>query len=243
MPSTATITAFYSFTANTKARATQVNNNFDVFRGHFIPIHASTQTSANNTYDLGSTEYRWRSGYFQSVDFQSNTTTGQALNLSGETSAASPAFVFKIAGSEVSRIGNLGQTTAAGAGQIAVSNLASTTSFNTSATPATIASISLTTKGRPIHLGFQSSYFGLTSFTTTGHAPTVRLYRNGTATIYAFQHTSRTVAASDDMQVFFPDVTIMETTVGANAFDLRIVQALTATVTIINGRLWAKEIL
>lgn len=67
MPSTATITAFYNFTANTKARASQVNNNFDVIRGHFIPIHVIAATSADNTYDLGSSEYKWRNGYFQSL--------------------------------------------------------------------------------------------------------------------------------------------------------------------------------
>jgi hypothetical protein len=68
MPSTATITSFYTFTAGTKARAAQVNGNFDIFRGHIVPIDPNTQTSINNTYDLGSTEYRWRTGYFDSVN-------------------------------------------------------------------------------------------------------------------------------------------------------------------------------
>lgn len=67
MPSSATITAFYNFSANTKARASQVNANFDVFRGHVIPVHVSTATSADNTYDLGSSEYRWRNGYINAL--------------------------------------------------------------------------------------------------------------------------------------------------------------------------------
>lgn len=46
MPSTATITAFYTFTANTKARASLVNANFDIFRGHLLPLSPSTQTES-----------------------------------------------------------------------------------------------------------------------------------------------------------------------------------------------------
>jgi hypothetical protein len=67
MPSSATITAFYNFTANTKARASQVNNNYDVFRGHLIPVEVSTATSANNTYDLGSSDYYWRNAYVNTL--------------------------------------------------------------------------------------------------------------------------------------------------------------------------------
>lgn len=84
MPSSATITAFYNFTANTKARATQVNNNFDVLRGHIIPIDPNTSTAATTvTYDLGSTEYRWRTGYFREIDLKSNTTTSHGFYGSG----------------------------------------------------------------------------------------------------------------------------------------------------------------
>jgi len=106
MPSSATITAFYNFTANTKARATQVNNNFDVLRGHIIPIDPNTSTAATTvTYDLGSTEYRWRTGYFREVDFKSNTSTGQALQIVGDTATGQGAFLIKHAGNTRARIG------------------------------------------------------------------------------------------------------------------------------------------
>jgi hypothetical protein len=108
MPSTATITAFYSFTANTKARASQVNANFDVFRGHICPVSPSAQAFVNNTYDLGSTEYRWRDGYVRSLDFLTNTTTGNALTISGETTSSTPAFVHKVGGTEKFRVSSLG---------------------------------------------------------------------------------------------------------------------------------------
>lgn len=106
MPSTATITAFYKFTANTKARASYVNNNFSTFRGHIIAIDPNTATSATTeTYDIGSTEYRWRTGYFRDVDFKSNTSTGQALQIIGDTAAGQGAFLIKHAGGVRARIG------------------------------------------------------------------------------------------------------------------------------------------
>lgn len=106
MPSSATITAFYNFTANTKARATQVNANFDVLRGHLVAIDPNTATAATTeTYDLGSTEYRWRTGYFREVDLKSNTTTGQALQIVGDTAAGQGAFLLKHGGNIRARIG------------------------------------------------------------------------------------------------------------------------------------------
>jgi hypothetical protein len=67
MPSSATITAFYSFSPNRNFKQSHAQNNFDVFRGHLIPIHPSTATSSNNTYDLGSSDYYWRSAYIDSI--------------------------------------------------------------------------------------------------------------------------------------------------------------------------------
>lgn len=76
MPATGTITAFYTFTANTKARASQVNTNFAQFRGHLIPIAVNTQSGLSNTYDLGSAEYRWRKAYLtDGLFFEGATST------------------------------------------------------------------------------------------------------------------------------------------------------------------------
>lgn len=106
MPSSATITSFYSFSANTKARATQVNTNFSNYRGHIIAIDPNTSTAATSeTYDLGSTEYRWRTGYFREVDFKSNTSTGQTLQIVGDTAAGQGSFLFKHGGNTRARIG------------------------------------------------------------------------------------------------------------------------------------------
>lgn len=106
MPSSATITSFYSFSANTKARATQVNTNFSNYRGHIIAIDPNTSTAATSeTYDLGSTEYRWRTGYFREIDLKANTSTGQALQIVGDTTAGQGAFHFKHGSNTRARIG------------------------------------------------------------------------------------------------------------------------------------------
>lgn len=106
MPSSATITSFYTFAANSKARAAQVNTNFSNFRGHVIAIDPHTATSAaTETYDLGSTEYRWRTGYFREVDLKSNTSTGQSLQIVGDTAAGQNAFLMKSAGNIRARLG------------------------------------------------------------------------------------------------------------------------------------------
>ncbi|HLB42015.1 MAG TPA: hypothetical protein VJN02_04010 [Gammaproteobacteria bacterium] len=80
MPSTATITAFYTFVANTRAKAAEVNSNFNIFRGHILPVDPNTTTAINNTYDLGSTDYIWRNLYVGNVrkPAESGTTTASA---------------------------------------------------------------------------------------------------------------------------------------------------------------------
>ncbi len=104
MPSSATITAFYSFTADTRARASQVNVNFGNFRGHFVPIEVLTITSSDNTYDLGSDEHRWRNVYTNGVDLETSTTTATLL-LKGDVNSTLGAFLFTIEGTEYGRIG------------------------------------------------------------------------------------------------------------------------------------------
>lgn len=132
MPSTATITAYYSFTGGTKARASQVQNNFDMLRGHIIPIDPNTQTAANGLYDLGSTEWRWRALYLK-ADAGSLTAAvggfGLGVTLAGAsflTTTSSPVagttvtistigrpvtFGFTPCGNGVGYIGLVGTTT------------------------------------------------------------------------------------------------------------------------------------
>jgi len=105
MPATATITSYYTFAANTKARASYVNTNFSNYRGHIVPIEPLTITANNLSYDLGSSEYRWRSIYCRDIDFRGSTTTAAQLLLRGDTSASNKALVLDIDSVERYRFG------------------------------------------------------------------------------------------------------------------------------------------
>lgn len=186
MPSTATITAFYSFTANTKARATQVNNNFDVFRGHLLPVGVSTASSFDNTYDLGSSEYRWRTGYFANIG--ANTTTGQLDFLSAGSTVGS------IKSSGLINYRNtaiLGYTLSADIGgfasrQISAGGLVTTTATNVAATTITIQTV-----GRPVSINlmpyentaFSNSYIEGAKSTTGSFGATFYLMRDSSINV------------------------------------------------------------
>lgn len=208
MPLAATITAFYNFSANTKARASQVNANFDVFRGHIIPIDPNTVSSANNTYDLGSSEYRWRNGYINNLISNSitvaklgiqNTTTALG-EISLDVSTSTAEMVFKLGGTEKFRINqngyigsnarNSGLTTSAGIGQFAASvGITSTTGFNYTTGSTAIANMTLTihTIGRPVRVGLipyignpATSIIQVENTSSAAYAGTqLRFYRNG----------------------------------------------------------------
>lgn len=104
MPSSATITSFYTFSANTKARAVQVNDNFSVFRGHLLPVAPNTATATNNTHDLGSTEWKWRTIYGWNFDLDGTST----LQIRGGGND----FVFQINSTTVAKIDSTGFNTA-----------------------------------------------------------------------------------------------------------------------------------
>lgn len=68
MPSTATITAFHSFTALTRIKSAEVNTNFSNFRGHLLPVDPNTATAgAVSTWDLGDSTHNWRRTYTQEL--------------------------------------------------------------------------------------------------------------------------------------------------------------------------------
>jgi len=163
MPSTATITSFYTFAPSSKARASQVNANFDSFRGHIIPISPTTATASDNSWDLGSTGYRWKTGYVREIDFKSITTTGQEVTMYAATSGSLPYAAFSVAGTERLRIGEFGflknpsasylnATTSAGIGGFAAVNLATSTTLNVTSVAASIvgSTITIVTYGGPV---------------------------------------------------------------------------------------------
>lgn len=150
MPSSATITAFYSFTANSRARASQVNANFSIFRGHILPVDPNTQTAVNNTYDLGSSEYMWRYAYSGRV-YPSLTTTAQAY-ITGDT--AGTGLALYDGSTLIKRFSNafVQATSTAQAGQIAVSYHNTITYFSGTSLGITGLTITISTSGKPVEI-------------------------------------------------------------------------------------------
>jgi hypothetical protein len=77
MPSSATITAFYTMVAGNRAKASEANTNWSAFRGHLIPVNPDTQTSSNQLHDLGATDHNWRRLYLKEPPFVNNTQLGK----------------------------------------------------------------------------------------------------------------------------------------------------------------------
>ena len=70
-----TITAYNTFSPNTKARATEVNTNFSNHRGTLVPINANTASASDLTHDLGSADHKWRKLYVQDITYDGSTST------------------------------------------------------------------------------------------------------------------------------------------------------------------------
>lgn len=105
MPQFATITSFYTFQGNTKARATNVNSNFSNFRGHLLPIDPNTITCIGDTYDVGSVEYRFNKGWFNYIEYDRPTTTCSVTQYSN-TAVTAGSLVTQINSVSVSEIGS-----------------------------------------------------------------------------------------------------------------------------------------
>lgn len=82
-----TVASFFTFVASTKARAEQVNNNFDVFRGNLINVDASVAASDSTfTYGLGIASKRWGNSFIEKINF-GRTTSGWQIKDSTTTTA------------------------------------------------------------------------------------------------------------------------------------------------------------
>lgn len=82
-----TILSYHVFQAKTKARASEVNTNFSNYRGTLIPIDPNTAAAAGNTYDLGSTEYRWNVSYVNTLNLRGATSTSNFFMTCDSTSS------------------------------------------------------------------------------------------------------------------------------------------------------------
>lgn len=163
MPSTATITAFYNFVADTRAASAEVNYNFSNFRGHTVPVDPTTSAAVGDYYSLGAPDNRWRTANIQNLDISITTTVSNIVE-----AMTSGGIDFKRAGSSLFKLGALGfigspanltgPTTTAAAGYYAVSaelNGTITASGYVAGSTCTIVS-----SGRPIWIGLMNNSGG-----------------------------------------------------------------------------------
>lgn len=73
----ATITAYTTFTGGTRARASQVNENFQNHRGTLLPVEADTAAASNNEHDIGSTDHQWNKAYLNQAPYVNGVQTNR----------------------------------------------------------------------------------------------------------------------------------------------------------------------
>ncbi len=101
MPST--VTSYYTFTAGTKARSSQVNVNFSNYRGDLLPINENTASASDMTHYMGQADHRWAFGFMGNLDLKSSTT-GAGLVLRGDIADTAGAFLFQINSTTVGKV-------------------------------------------------------------------------------------------------------------------------------------------
>jgi hypothetical protein len=211
MPSSATITAFYTFLPGKKAFTSKMNSNFAIFRGHIIPVDPNTATAAsNNTYDLGSDESRWSTVYLGKLDlsltstteliFEATTAGGYRFNANSVTG-----FYIDTSGYHGTNITpSPGATITAGIMGLAIVPIA-TIGITTPTVATAIGDIpgstcTLTTVGRPVHIFLSgdtiSSGISFYNDTTSSRNINVR---------YSIMRDTTTVATIDFRHSYFPN--------------------------------------
>lgn len=82
MPSTATITGWNIFAATSGIiKSSEVMANFAQWRGHVLPFDPSLSAAADQSYDLGSSDHRWRYVYGKPVLNIVSTTGSSTINI------------------------------------------------------------------------------------------------------------------------------------------------------------------
>lgn len=227
MPFLNTITAFYNFQANTKARASQANINFTNFRGHYMPTSLTTASAANLTYQIGNFDCRWRYGYFAETTYRESNSSWRIYD---EGIAGTPGdLVFTKDGTRIMTLTTKDHTaTTAIAATVASSSL----------TPVIVAGSSLTmaTNNRPVYarltpvIGTSRSYLMIDPTGSGAVTGELWLYRNGTAvqgqTVGFLQDT--TTSNNNYFPVSVIDFYDLNLTTGSNVYDLRMAISDTA---------------
>lgn len=186
MPSTSTITAFYTFTADTRAYSAEVNYNFTNFRGHTLPVDPTTAAASHVAYDVGSSTYRWRVGYFKNVDLSATTTVSSimaGLTTGGVELQIAGTSAFKVTDSGFAgyNANTFGATLTAAIGQVALSGEINTY-VTTTGHILVGGTATISTNGRPVRVFLQRTAgggytptCGWRTTTITGYEPRIDL--------------------------------------------------------------------
>jgi hypothetical protein len=205
-----TVTTYNVFVPGTKARSNEVNQNFNNYRGHLLPINELTATASDLTHDLGSASHRWRTLYAEKINLESSTSTA-GLVFEGDTSATAGAFSWQIGSTEVLRVDPEGVrhqylrqrpvstdgSSTSPEGLVITADFAGTVVGTISATNIVGSTLTISRSGRPIVIGFMGG-----GFTTSGYiyARAATVLTSGAAqsgspaaTIYVCRDTLTTV--------------------------------------------------
>lgn len=175
-----TITAYTTFVADTKARASEVNSNFSNHRGDLLPVNTDTATASHRTHDLGASDHYWDKLFTQNINFgltstsvsifQALTTGSLDLSMPSSTQveiriggATSAAFVANGINSKFAR--TLALTTSAVSPNMAASATVTSTGLN-GVTAVTLTGVAITTYGGIIEVGFLEGTFNINATTT-----------------------------------------------------------------------------
>lgn len=166
--------AWNTFATSALGVAARVNENFDWIEGDIVPINGSG-TKTHNTYNFGSSTYRWKSGYFSNGIIINSTQTITSVDAS--TIEISAGVMRLKAGGIRGATANSGgsgreilpSTTAAGDLRSNCATAMTTSSSGGQVTGTTITAAALTTVGTPVLVcGF--AQFVVTSQNTTSSA-------------------------------------------------------------------------
>jgi hypothetical protein len=110
MGNTITSSEFTTFVAGTPAKSGEVNGNFSIYRGGYIPINTDTSSASDLTHDVGAPDHRFRHGYSGSFHSTPGITTVAGTignwHLSGITNGAgTPLFTMAGGASDTTILG------------------------------------------------------------------------------------------------------------------------------------------
>lgn len=186
-----TITAYNTFSAGTKARASQVNTNFSNHRGTLVPINENTATASDNTHDLGQSDRRWKDLYLGSnahidgaASIGGSLVVGSSLNVVSDITCTSSFYLSTNIvnnGVTISASGTLERTAISNVNYTETSvNLISDTNASGEVTH-TGLSLTITGNGQPVVFGITGhpdATFGSVFHFNLGTLGNVRIYRN-----------------------------------------------------------------